>query len=135
MPVKTRQRRASPLPFLLLVPTRCVGTPVKTRRRRNSPLPFRINFQYPGFAGINTGAGIAPMHRIVDIAAFDGILVDVFYFLSHHRIALHLFGMRAFFPDLIVAVVFMHFFIESQLFQDALGSLLFQRVEQAFCGP
>jgi hypothetical protein len=61
--------------------------PAKTRQRRASALPFPIDIQYPKFAGINAGAGIAPMYRIVDIATFNGILVDVFDFLQHHGMA------------------------------------------------
>jgi len=75
------------------------------------------------------------MRRIVDIATFNRVLMDVFDFLQHHRRVLYLLGMRAFFPVLITAICFMRLFIKSQLFQDAFGSLFLQHFEQAFCGP
>jgi len=84
-----------------------MGMPTKTRQRRDSAIPFRINFQHPFFPRVITRTGIAPMHRIVDIATFNRFLVDVFDFLQHHRRVLYLLGMRAFFPDLIIAVCFM----------------------------
>jgi len=89
----------------------------KTRQRRESTTPFRINFQHPVCPCVIARAGISPMHRIVDIASFNGILVDVFDFLQHHRKILYLLRMRAFFPELIIAVYFMRLFIKANCFR------------------
>ena len=75
------------------------------------------------------------MHRVIDIAPFNGIIMNVFDFLQHHLITLDLLRMRTFFPNLIFAIFFMRLFIESQLPEYPFSALRFKHFKQAFGSP
>jgi len=56
-----------------------VGAPAS---RFSHTIPYR--FSTPRFPCVITRAAITPVHKIIEIASFNGILVDVFDFLRHH---------------------------------------------------
>ena len=59
------------------------------------------------------------MYRLINITAFDGVmLMNIFNFLPHHLFSLYEFWVAAFLPKLIGSIIFMRFFVKSQLLQN-----------------
>ena len=66
-----------------------------------SPDPLHLDQAF--LSGIIPGTGIPPMLRLVDIAAFDRVLVDIIQFLTHHYLGVDELRVTAFLPNLIPA--------------------------------
>ena len=55
------------------------------------------------------------MHRLVDVTAFDRIVVNVFQLLKHHLLALNQLRMISFLPELIATLGFMAVLVPFEL--------------------
>src|SRR4051794_8852635 len=65
-----------------------------------SSSPTRIHFDQARFAQIVSGTRIPPMRRLIDISAFDRVIVAILQLLPHHVAILNLLGVGALLPDL-----------------------------------
>ena len=69
------------------------------------------------------------MLREIHISAFHRVVVDVFNFLAHHRLAVDHFRVRAFLPQLIHPVLLMRAFAEAQTLQGFVGAFCLQVID------
>jgi len=90
----------------------------------SSPRPYRLN--QPRLSGIITCAGIAPILRLIGIAAFHGILMNVIQLLMHNRLGFDDLRMITFFPYLMRSFLFMSTLEERRQFQQLNRAALFQ---------
>lgn len=75
------------------------------------------------------------MHGFIHIAALNWVLVNIFNLLPHHILALNQLWMHPFLPKLIGTIIFVGFFVKSQLIQN-LPDIVFGKIlNQFFCRP
>ena len=67
------------------------------------------------------------MDRVIDVAASDRIVVDVFQLLPHHFVALNHLRMTTLLPKLIISVGLVLGFEAFQLSEDLSNVLCFER--------
>ncbi len=79
-------------------------TPFRVPSRPLASTPIGDHVHQSRQPRIVARAGIAPMHRVINIASFDWVIVDVLQFLEHHVIALDLLRHAPFRPNLIIAL-------------------------------
>src|SRR5262245_46630288 len=65
--------------------------------------PIRHHVNQPRLPRVIASAGIPPMHRVIDIAAFDRVVVHVFQLLPHHVVVTELLRVTPLLPDLMLA--------------------------------
>src|SRR5438128_1456022 len=103
IPTQNSKRRRGRFPFSLSFPRSaweclprrsCVADPKASRHRtRNGgeedfPSPHRPHLQHPRLPGIIPGTGITPVDRVLDVAAFHRVVVNVLQLLPHHLLTL-----------------------------------------------
>src|SRR2546430_1033142 len=80
-------------------------------------------------AGVVAGTGVAPMNRLIDVAALHRVEVDVLQFLSHHLVALDQLRMTPLLPELVLPVRLVTRLLLGELLQERDVVLLFEQVD------